>query len=56
MPSASPCTATYEAASTVEVCSLCSPRSTCTETRRVCMIETIIIIEIVAITIYLLNQ
>ena len=34
-PRASLCTATYEAASTVEVCSLCSPRSTCTETRRV---------------------
>ena len=32
-PRASLCTATYEAASTVEVCSLCSPRSTCTETR-----------------------
>ena len=37
MPSASPCTATYEAAITVEVWSLCSPGSTCTETRRVVM-------------------
>jgi len=34
-PRASLCTATNEAASTVEVCSLCSPGSTCTETRRV---------------------
>ena len=34
-PRAIPCTATYEAASTVEVWSLCSPGSTCTETRRV---------------------
>jgi len=35
MPRASLCTTTYEAASTVEVWSLCSPGSTCTETRRV---------------------
>ena len=34
-PRASLCTATYEAASTVEVWSLCSPASTCTENRRV---------------------
>ena len=36
-PRASLCTATYEAASTVEVWSLCSHRSTCTETMRVSM-------------------
>ena len=36
-PRASLCTATYEAASTVEVWSLCSYRSTCTETIRVNM-------------------
>ncbi len=36
-PRAIPCTATYEAASTVEVWSLCSPGSTCTETRGVDM-------------------
>jgi len=34
-PRASLCTATCEAASTVEVCSLCSPSSTCTESRGV---------------------
>ena len=34
-PRASLCTATYEAASTVEVWRLCSPASTCTENRRV---------------------
>ena len=36
-PRAIPCTATYEAASTVEVWSLCSLGSTCTETKRVDM-------------------
>ena len=39
MPRASLCTTTYEAASTVEVWSLCSPGSTCTETRGVDMIK-----------------
>ena len=54
-PRAIPCTATYEAASPVEVWSLCSLGSTCTETVGVDMIwSMLIIIGIYALIIGLL--